>query len=216
MIQSFRETASPGNFLVVYLNDDDPKLSEYQKIEVPENCNIFVGPRKFIAEVYNEFSWRSQAKYFAPVNDDHYFHTRFWDQKLIGILEQKGQGWGIAMADDLLSDWSRYLHPSGCIVSGKMARELGYMIYPKIQHIGIDVMLMKLCKGINRLFSTREIIIEHRHWINGKRTIDDNYKWVYSDAQQSYGDAAVKEYMLEHYENDVKKLLDAIAKESNK
>jgi hypothetical protein len=221
MIQSFKETACPGNYLVVYLNEDDPKLLEYEKV-----CREFkrqgfrsfqfdVGPRKFIAEVYNEYSWKSQAQYFAPVNDDHYFHTFHWDKKLIDILEQKGQGWGIAMADDLLSDWSKYQHPSGCIVSGKMVQELGYMVYPKIHHIGVDVMLMKICQGVNRLFMTRDVVIEHRHWINGRRNIDDNYKWVYGDAEQSYGNAMVKEYLFQHYENDVKKLLNAIVKEQN-
>jgi len=217
MIESFLATRSVGTNLLIYLNEDDPRLHEYQYVSqyaIRElGVSMAVGPRKFIAEVYNLYATSFDYPYYAPVNDDHYFITPGWDQKLINILEEKGQGWGIAMADDKLTDWDKFLHPSGCIVSGKMVRTLGYMVYPKIQHIGIDVMLMKLCKGINRLFPTRDVVIEHRHWINGKRTIDDNYRWVYGDAQQTYGNEAVREYMFKQYKTDVAKILTAIENE---
>lgn len=212
MIRSFQETSSPGNKLLVYLNDDDLKLPEYAGLlPLQVGGRIDIGPRKFIAEVYNQYA--TGFEYYAPINDDHFFITPQWDKKLIDILEEKGNGWGIAMADDKLTDWDKFLHPSGCIVSGKMVETLGYMIYPKIQHIGIDVMLMRLCKGIDRLFPTRDVVIEHRHWINGKRTIDDNYKWVYGDAQQAYGNAAVKEYLFQQYEKDVEKIKQAMRDE---
>jgi len=216
MLCSFVNTRSAGTDLLVYLNDDDPKLSEYDFLK---NCSpildshFIVGPKQYITKTYNDFSASGEYDYYSSCNDDHFFVTPEWDRKLIEIVETKGKGWGCAMAADKLTDWTKHPHPSGCVVSGKLIKTLGYMFYPELHHIGNDVLLGKLLKDIGILFEAPEILIEHRHWSNGYRPMDANYKWVYGPEEQNYGEAAMKKYIFEQYEIDKKKILDAMGAE---
>lgn len=216
MLKSFTETRSEKTDLLVYLNDDDPKLLDYKKVFADTYYPfvvVVIGPRKFIVEVYNEFALaHSEYSYYAPINDDHIFHTYHWDEKLIKIVEKKGAGWGLAMADDMLTDFTESMHPSGCVISGNIIRALGYMVWPKLHHIGTDTFLQKICEGINRLFLTKDVIIEHRHWLNGRRPIDENYKWVYGADEQRYGACTISDYLYNHLPYDIEKLRTAMAR----
>lgn len=223
MIHSFAATRESAN-LVVYLNEDDSKIEEYIREmkdfgywhcpDPLEWLKVCTGPRKYIAEVYNMYAEALHVyDYYCTLNDDHFCVTPGWDKKLIDIVEEKGNGWGIAAAEDKLTDWKTCHHPSACAVSGKMIRALGYLVWPGIRHIGVDTYLMKISEAINRLYHAPEVVVEHRHWINGKRSMDENYKWVYGQEEQRYGENAIRTYLSHHFANDVKKLKDAIAKE---
>lgn len=207
MAESFYKTASRGTDLVIYVNEDDPVVTEYDKLDAP----LEAGPRKFIAEVFNHYfmQW-PHYDYYANLNDDHFFVTPGWDEKLIEINEREMGGWGIACANDKLTDWSTHPHPSGCVISGKATRLLGWIAPPGTRHIGIDVIQGHLFGALGLLRFTKDVVIEHRHWVNGMRPWDDNYKWVYGREEQAHGDSAVREYMLKHFETDKRKLREAM------
>lgn len=216
MVESFHRTKSPNTKLLLYFNQDDPRLNDYHATfpQAPQDTRLEIGPRDFIANVYNQYSALfSEYDYYANLNDDHLFITPQWDEKLIDICETQGNGWGIACADDHLTDWDKYKHPSGCVISGKMTRVLGWIAPPGVRHIGIDVVQGKICQAINCLFRDPNIVIEHRHWVNSKRPMDDNYRWVYSNEEQGHGDRAVAAYLHGQFNADVQKLKDAIAAE---
>jgi hypothetical protein len=211
MMESFIATRSPTTAMIAYLNSDDPELKNYVT-KWPAYIKIVVGKPKYISEVYNMYAKDFPTfDYYAPINDDHLFMTPQWDQMLLGLCETQGKGWGVAMADDCLTDWNYYPHPSGCVVSGKMVRLLGYMVYPKLHHTGIDVTLGKLCNNLGILFGTKDVVIKHRHWLNSERPMDDNHKWIYGKKEQEYGKAAVQEYLFNKYPQDFQKLKDAMA-----
>ena len=119
----------------------------------------------------------------------------------------------MAAAEDHLTDWDNWQHPSGCVLSGNIPRTLGYFVWPKIHHIGTDDYFQHLLQGINRLFHVPEILIEHRHWVNGKGLLDANYKWVYGVEEQNYGKAAFLEYYTTQLKQDIAKLKEAMKKE---
>jgi hypothetical protein len=133
-----------------------------------------------------------------------------WDKLLMDIVNTRGQGWGIAGAKDGLTDWSKCRHPSGCVISGNLPRTLGYIFHPVFRHIGTDTFLARVADGINRLYLTETVFIEHRHWLNGKRPMDENYRWVYGKEEQDYGWAAVTKYLHEYLEQDLAKLRAAM------
>ncbi len=212
MLESYHKTKSPDTELVVYIAEDDPCISEYRKLSI----TIDTGKRRHLAEAYNYlFNIFPGYSYYAPVNDDHYFITSGWDRKLIEIIEIQGRGWGLAAAEDELTNWNTWQHPSGCVISGNIPRILGHLIWPKIQHMGIDDYFQHLMQGINRLFHTTDVIIEHRHWINSKRLLDENYKWVYGQEQQQYGWTMIEEYVRTQLKKDIEKLKEAMNKEEN-
>jgi len=212
MWDSYQATKSEGTDILLYLNEDDEKLGEYLKIF---KSNYVIGPRKYLAAAYNFLfeKYGENFKWFAPCNDDHIFFTPQWDIKLISIINELGRDWGLAAAEDRLTNWAEYQHPSGCVVSGSIPRTLGYFIWPAIRHIGIDCYFMRLMRGIDRLYHSKDIVIEHRHWLNGKRPLDANYKWVYNQEQYNYGMVMVQEYINNHLEKDIVKIQDAMRKE---
>lgn len=213
MTTSFIDTKSSGaTKMIVYLNEDDPELPKYQIPKHPDIWSV-IGPRRYIAEVYNHYSSLVTADYYSNLNDDHFFATPKWDEKLVALCEEKGNGWGIACADDLLTDWSKHPHPSGCVISGKMTRVLGWISPPGVRHSGMDIIQGKICLAIGCFFGDKSIIIEHRHWVNGMRAFDDNYRWVYSKEEQNYGDRAVRAYLYGQFNKDVAKLKAVIAAE---
>ena len=212
MVQSFLETKSKDTRMIIYLNDDDPLVRRYA-VPVHPDVIVEIGPKKYIAQVYNSHCVGAKEDYFANLNDDHLFITPQWDEKLMSLCEEKGNGWGIACAEDHLTDWNQHHNPSGCVISGKMTQVLGFIAAPGLRHIGIDVIQARVCDAIGCLFRDPNIIIEHRHWLNGMRPMDNNYRWVYSDDEQGHGDRAVRDYMYGQFNSDIKKLKEAIAAE---
>jgi hypothetical protein len=200
MVDSFLATKGPNTKMIVYLNDDDPTVGGYD-LPQSDDIKVLVGPRQYIAQTFNQFCV-VPADYYANLNDDHLFVTDKWDEKLIEINEREMNGWGIACANDKLTDWTTHPHPSVCVISGKATRALGWIAPPGTRHIGIDVIQGKLFGGLGLLRFAPEIVIEHRHWVNGMRPMDDNYRWVYGREEQDHGDEAVREYLYGQYKKD--------------
>lgn len=217
MMASFVATRSPENDLVVYVSKDDPRYDDYARsLPWPERCLMVNGPRQYISHTYNMFAEQNpQYDYYAPLNDDHFCITPGWDRKLVELLETKSRGWGCAMAADKLTDWDKYPHPSGCVVSKKTIDALGFMFYPKLHHIGNDVIMGKLFLALGILHGAKDVMIEHRHWVNGIRPMDDNYKWVYGREEQEYGNKMVMDYLYTQYNDDFKKLKEAMTHETH-
>ena len=213
MIDSWLATKSEGSKMVVYLNYDDIKLDQYD-IKHPD-IKVTTGKRRFLSEVVN-YNWgiyQDQYDYFQVINDDHVYLTPQWDVKLIDIIQTRGKGWGIACPNDLMTNWAVWKHPSAEVISANIPRALGYYIWPRIRHIGTDTVLGRLGMGIDRMWREEKIIIEHRHWTNGKSVLDDNYKWVYGTDEQQYGNNMVGEYIIQHLQEDIDKVKSAMAKE---
>jgi hypothetical protein len=205
-IKSLYDTKSISTDVLFYLNEDDPKLLEY----TPSDYRVIVGKRLYLAEAYNYiFQKYPDYEYYSLLNDDHYFLTPGWDKKLIEMIEEKG-GWGLSCCEDHLTDWNKFQHPSGMVISGNIPRTLGYMIWPKIQHIGIDCFFKELLTPLNLMYHTMDVVIEHRHWINGKALLDENYKWVYHKDQFQYGMGMVEEYKKTKLNDDIEKLKQAM------
>lgn len=212
MMDSWAATRVLPGALVAYISQDDPEYIKYSRVALPSDCHIIQGPRQFITQTYNEFTFGNLGAYdyFAPLNDDHLCVTPGWDKALVELLDEKSHGWGCAMANDNLTNWNDFPHPSGCVISRKTLEVLGYMFWPKLRHIGNDIIMGKLYKALGILHGRMDVVIEHRHWVNGKRAFDDNYRWVYGKEEQDYGDREVREYFSTQYDEDFRKLSEAM------
>lgn len=215
MMDSWARTREVEGMLIAYISPDDPKFDDYVRIcPLPEECYLIQGPRRYITHSYNAIVAENPGfTHYSPLNDDHYCITPGWDKKLINLLDRFSRGWGCAMAEDNLTNWNTHPHPSGCVISKKTIKALGYMFYPKLRHIGNDVIVGRLFGNLGILHGTKDVVIEHRHWVNGKRLFDENYKWVYGQEEQSYGEMVVTHYLHHQYEIDKAKLEKAMAEE---
>ena len=209
MVQSFKETASEGTELVVYVSEDDPAVVGYRGIE---GIDLHIGERLSLVGVLNKFSIEvyPDVKYYGEVNDDHVYRTKRWDKTLIGHIE-KGGGWGIACGNDTVpKDWYECRHPSACVISGNIVRTLGCFVDPRFQHMYVDDYLRDIGESINGLFYDSDVVVEHRHFLNGKAEKDDNYRWIYSEEQVAFGLAAYNHWIKHSRPDDIIKLKKAM------
>ena len=212
MLDSFNRTKTLETEIAIYIADDDPCLEEYK--QVLRNYTHKIGPWMTQGNVFNMFSSEyKNIEFYGTVNDDHIYHTRGWDQSLTNAIKEKGNGWGLACANDLMTDWEKFKHPGATIISGNIIRTLGYYTWPKFRWIGIDFAQGALYTRLSRLFYFPEIIVEHRHWLNNKAEKDDNYKWIYGDEEQKYGHDLEQEYLRTQIDIEYNLITEAIRKE---
>lgn len=223
MIESVYRNKSDDTELFIYLQEDDRKLDEY--LQVVKGINYKVGRRLFLSEAANHITCElfPNIKYYQLLNDDHYVHTKWYDDLLISVIEDFGGGWGMSCGDDLMSKklQAEHRHMSAEVISGNIPRTLGYYITPLLQHYCIDDYLRDLAYGIGRAFMIPDVVIEHRHVfqnVNNNITpetlpalldsekSDENYRWVYSDAQQEFGRNGYAQWCARYKSSDIAKI----------
>lgn len=200
MFDSWKATKSGNAHLIMYVADDDPTLERYQKLFKNEkDMTLLTGDRMSVVEAYNMIPTKiyPNQKYYSNVNDDHIYRTKGWDEFLIQVIEDEGNGWGIATPADLFDmDWNLHQHPGAETISGNIIRTLGHVFHPKLKHIGADEYLKYIALGLNRYFYCPEILTEHMHSRVGKSEKDINYTEIYTDKNYDYKDAVLFNWFI--------------------
>lgn len=176
MLESYFQTKrSETNDFVCYVDDDDPEIYAYEQIFKKYKIDHIIGERlgcvrtdNKLVELYNDYD------YYFPVGDDSVFRTEGWDIELVKTIKEKGNGWGVANANDLIWGVETELLTAP-MISGNLIRALGYMIPPALKHMSGDSAMYALMKGIDRIFHRPDIIIEHEHYCVGKSPLDNTY-----------------------------------------
>lgn len=202
MVKSFYETRSSSTDIFVYVDENDPEVSEYREVlaGVPHE----IGPHKFMCHVlnYGALVKYPGLKYYHEANDDHIFRTPQWDLAMETAIEEHG-GWGIAygQTDNL---------PTSIMVSGNVVDILGYWFYPDFQHHSCDLYVKDLCNEAGLDVYVPDVLIEHMHQVWGKAEIDDNYRWVYSPGQEKIGTMAYMQWCNTRKPRDIQMLKTAM------
>lgn len=214
LLESFDKTKSVGTEMLVYVAHNDDCLEEYKN--VLNGRNFVIGEKnRCLVEVVNHITCElyPNMPYYQCLNDDHYIHTKGFDNILIDKIQRDGKGWGIAFGRSLVNEdiWKTFRHPSAEVISGNIPRTLGYYCTPLLQHLQADTFCRDIGEGINKIFRVMEVVIEHRHFINGKSEMDEGYRNVYSKEQQKIGWDRYAEYNNVYFNRDIDKILKAIA-----
>lgn len=180
MLKSFYDTKGYADTgICLAISKDDDKYQKYLEMFKEENVitcksRYLINKTNYIdCEVYPDLP------YYGNIDDDHIFRTNDWDKILIETIENNG-GWGLACGDDLFSEnWRQWSHPSGFVMSGNLVRFLGYAMYPKFIHNGVDHWQEDLFGKAECLYFVPEVVIEHCHYLVKKAKDDKGYAWVY-------------------------------------
>ena len=173
MLDSFKETKSEDTHIRAYLDDDDPRILDYEIDEhIIDKRRTLGEVSEYVIEKYPDYD------YYAEINDDMIFRTKDWDKILTKAIKDNG-GWGIAYGDDLMMSVKRH-RPSQVVISANIIKVLGYIAPPCLKHLYRDVYWKELGEGIGKLILCRNVVIEHKHWSVGKSELDDTYKRVNS------------------------------------
>jgi len=207
MLMSFDETKSEGTDLVIYLSHCDPRLEEY-KVSLAGR-NYIVGDRLPISGVYNYCSSKyPDYQYYGEVCDDHIYRTKGWDRILIDEIESHG-GWGMAWGWGQIHAREVRL-PQAVVMSGNLVKALGFFSTPIITSAYNDRFAIDLCDALNCGFYRPDVIVEHKHALNGKAPMDDNYRWVLSSETLDKGKKQYEEWRNFYMADDIARVRKAM------
>lgn len=213
MLDSYYATKALDGKMLVYIADDDPRLDDYMKIYAHyKELQMVVGRPRGLAKVYNYVTSElyPDIDYYQEINDDHIYRTKGWDKAFIDKIENAGKGWGIAFGEDLLGvDFSIWRHPTALVISGNIVRTLGYMVWPELDYRRVDTYYRDIAEGIGAFYRMLEIVIEHRHWINGRRGQDSNFDAVNSHELCMKGDRDYQNWVDNYRSKDIAKIKKA-------
>lgn len=203
MLESYRKTRSASTDMVIYIDDDDPTLNNYEKID-GEGYRFEVHSRTYLAHIHNNIiNVNPGYDYYMPINDDIIFKTHGWDKMLINTINEKGGGWGISYGNDMAGN-HRFELPTFGMVSGNIIRLLGYVYPPEVYALFGDTFLLDFGRAIGRIFYNENVIIEHHRELD---YMDDYRASLEHDKKDR---KAYAEYINNRLDKDVAKIFDAI------
>lgn len=209
MLESFNRTRSDNTYVVVYLDDDDPTLKEYDLSNM-ENVSFIVGERMNVAQIHNRIILENHGyDFYMPINDDVIFTSNGWDKILMDTINENGKRWGIAYPDDDTAN-HRYNYPTFGCMSANIVKLLGYFYPPSLKMLNGDVFLLDIGRAIGRLYYCPDSRLKHRPpgvsagaFVPGDHRGDEDFRRLEG--------LAYAEYIDTRLEDDVNKLLEAIS-----
>lgn len=200
MVDTALSTAKGPIQILIYLNDDDPKLQEY--INTIDNKFLIVGPDRSPVYSWNKLAELAVFDILMLQGDDAWFETEHWDEKVANVFNQypdkivfaypnlNGYEWrGGKLTED---------HCPHFFVHKNWVRALGYFVPPHFWHWYVDTWYRDISKLINRRHIMNDVKIpllvdfedatdsrkdrlsnrERDHWL-WQHT---NRRWLHSDA----------------------------------
>ena len=206
MLKSFDETKSDFTDMVIYISHDDPRLEEY-KVALKDR-NYIIGDRLPVSHVYNFCAAKyPDYEYYGEVCDDHVYRTKYWDKIFIDEIEKHG-GWGMAWGWGTIHLKATRL-PSAMVMSGNIVRALGFFSTPVITKAYNDRFALDLADALNFGFYLPDVVVEHRHVLNSKAPMDDNYKWVLSQETMEIGKQQYNEWREKYMADDIRRVRES-------
>lgn len=173
LLDAMDQTCRADTLLIVGLDDDDPTLAEYAKLDHPRVW-FEVRSRTPLVAWINELAVPAAKsyRYIGHVGDDNVPRTVGWDARIIESLER--QGTGFCFADDLdpgRAPGSLSIH---IFMTANVIQKLGYMGPPSIQHMYVDPVWYAWGQATSIEFLD-DVVLEHMHYSLGKSPQDEVY-----------------------------------------
>lgn len=187
------ETCRARTSLLFGLDDDDP--SEY-----PEGLHYEVRHGlRFVTAWINNLAVPRAGWYGAVghIGDDNVPLTDGWDVQVLRALGDSP----FAFANDLYPREPGSL-PSHVFMRSEVVTALGYMAPPQVRHIA-DLAWREWGNACGITFLPG-VIIEHRHWSNGKAPMDPVYQAV--NAIDAADNEAFRAYCADGLAADIEKI----------
>ena len=201
---SWIKTTEGKSIVVVAIDHDDNTYDEIIK----ENIYPFIYERqesKPFIKILNDMAVRYAERYqcVAFMEDDCTYNTPGWETRILDKVNEIGDN-AIVWCNDLVN----HNHIVGLpFMNSNIIRTLGWMATPRFSTLFVDHYWKRLGNKLNSLYYFSDIIIEHRHYIKGKRQKDEISKKVEYEASFDDGPRYFKSQEFNNdIDNDVKKL----------
>lgn len=195
LVKSLEETKTSSQLFVV-VDEDDPKLEEYENLATELDFNYMIteregkGMAKPLNKAANFLCGQGWYDHFCFLGDDHRPRTIDWDMELINKLDEMGTG--VVYGNDLFQGEAL---PTAVAMSGDIVKALGGMVPPGMIHLYLDNFWLQLGRDLGAIAYLPEVVIEHLHPVAGKGEWDDQYREVNAEEVYSADAQAFRDYM---------------------
>lgn len=197
---AFDETTCASTDLLVAVDDDDPKLDQYQKLR---NVWLHVGPRLRIGPTINNLAM-SYYRYYDVVGfmgDDHLPRTGGWDYRILQALHERSPG--VAYGNDLVHGEAI---PTAAFLTSDIIGTLGYFVPHGMIHLFFDNYWKTLGEALGSIHYLPNVIIEHLHPIAGRAEWDETYREANASEVWDADEKRYHEYVANELDDAVAKL----------
>ena len=169
LIEACLETGLSGPVLA-RVDDDDPLLSEYRALALPDTWRLAVGPRKGLAAIYNDIFAAAPAEdFYGLLADDLVPETTVWGRTL---TREAGRD-GLAFGDDGINGGRLATHP---VLGGDLVRRTGWLALPGLDRLFIDTVWTQIARAAGVLRYRPDVKVTHWHFSNGRALMDRTYR----------------------------------------
>jgi len=177
--ESWKKTQEGNSIVVVGIDKDDTTYDEiistgrYPFIYERNEPKPFLHILNDLAIKYSE-----KYKYVAFLEDDVTFNSTNWETSFITKLKELGPA-GIVWANDSMNKGALIGIP---FMSSDIVKCLGFMSPPEFRSQTVDVYWTEVFTELGTLHYFDNILLEHRHYVHGKRPKDDTSHKVQADS----------------------------------
>lgn len=204
LVESWKNTTQGKSLILFVLDGDDYQqyntfvtISGIETVVIPKKRELLTAKLNMFCEDWEE----EGAEVISFMGDDCVFLTPGWEDR---ILEWQRENKGICYCNDLLQGENL---PNNVFIHNDIVSALGFMAPPVLQHYFIDNYWKDLGIRLGKLKYFPEIVIEHRHWSNGKSQKDETYIQA-ENTLMGTDRAAWDKYRETELANDVQKIKD--------
>lgn len=162
MVESAMTTKTLANELeiLVFVDEDDPQLSEYDRIADTIPCvTLYIGQRAPVGDLCNELARGATGDVLMAGADDVLFRSVGWDARVREVAARFADGLFIASPNngdgiERVNHW----------FAGRQWLNLfGWFVVPHFEHFGGDRWVQEVAKPCGRLVYMPDVLIEHMH-----------------------------------------------------
>jgi len=204
MYETARSTAhNPEDIELVYYVDEDDH--SYDELDLPNSLRVD-GPRKVLAQCWNDCWKNATGEYLGLIGDDIAFHTQDWDLKVDEMFQEQADRIMYVFGDDGTT-FGKSFGTHG-FIHQNWAKTLGYFVPPYFVANYVDRWLNLCAESVGRL-RYGGISLEHNHRGFNKAPDDETYR----DGYKRFGDAEAEWFKrqdeLEADKQKLKEFIDA-------
>ena len=154
--------------VLLCIDSDDPCLKQYETIEIPPEWSVVVGLRGPLSDIYNNaYARHPNEPWHGFIADDVVPITNGWDVKLIDTAGSDGMS--VPAGGETTGGCPHF------VLGGDLVRSVGWLSLPGLDRIYIDTVWGDIAAKQGVFRSVPDVILEHRHFSNGKAMIDKTY-----------------------------------------
>lgn len=155
MIDSALNTAGTDIEILLYLNEDDPKLEQYKQLI---NSKYYqVGPDRSPCYSWNLLSEQANHSILFLMGDDGEFVTKDWDLKIIEAFDRYPDK--IACIYPVNGSVSKNKNPHFCLHKN-WVNSLGYFVPPQFWHWYVDTWTAMIAQKLNRYCLLEDVLVQ--------------------------------------------------------